>query len=40
MERKAYNLAAMGKAKPEEVLFYAHYKRPTNGAEQEKASMR
>lgn len=40
MERKGYDLAAMQKAKPEEVLFHAHYKSPTNGTEQEKASMR
>lgn len=25
MERKAYDLAAMWKAKPEEVLFHAHH---------------
>lgn len=25
MERKVYDLAAMWKAKPEEVLFHAHY---------------
>lgn len=29
MERKTYDLAAMWKAKPEEVLFHAHYKSPT-----------
>lgn len=40
MERKAYDLAAMWKAKPEEVLFHAHYKSPTNGTEQEKTSIR